>query len=63
MIMYDALHVTYDESDNKDLSGMAVHVKDGDKIKLLTMRLGEDADNIYRILTEQGLKFKIEIGE
>ena len=55
----DVLIVSFD-SGLKDESGLCVTRKHGEKIIVLKMELGEQADILYRLLTEQTLKAEIK---
>lgn len=56
----DVLTVSFDKGLN-DESGLCVSRKCGEKFIILKMELGEQADIIYRILTEQMTKAEIKI--
>ena len=56
----DVLTVTYDYSDMKDVSALCVARHTGDTIKILKIVLGDQADTLYRLLTEQTLNAAIE---
>ena len=55
----DVLTVCFD-SGLKDESGLCVSRKCGEKIIMLKMELGEQADILYRLLTEQMTKAEIK---
>lgn len=55
----DVLTVSFD-SGLKDESALCVSRKFGEKIFVLKMELGEQADILYRILTEQMTKAEIK---
>ena len=55
----DVLAVSFDNS-LKDESGLCVVRKIGDQITVLKMELGEQADILYRLLTEQMTKAAIK---
>lgn len=55
----DVLTVSFD-SGLKDESALCVSRKFGEKIVVLKMELGEQADILYRILTEQMAKAEIK---
>jgi len=57
--MYDVLIVSFD-SRLKDGSGLCVARKNGETIVTLKMELGEQADILYHLLTEQTLKAEIK---
>ena len=55
----DVLIVSFN-SEFKDGSGLCVARKYGETIVTLKMELGEQADILYRLLTEQTLKAEIK---
>ena len=55
----DVLTVTFDNS-LKDESALCVSRKRGEKIDVLKMELGEQADILYHLLTEQMTKAEIK---
>lgn len=55
----DVLTITYDYSDMKDVSALCVGRHTGDTIEILKIVLGDQADTLYRILTEQTLNAAI----
>lgn len=55
----DVLTVSFD-SGLKDESALCVTRKYGEKITVLKMELGEQADILYHLLTEQMTKAKIK---
>ena len=55
----DILTVSFD-SGLKDESALCVTRKHGEKIVILKMELGEQADILYRLLTEQMTKAEIK---
>lgn len=55
----DVLTVSFDNG-LKDESALCVTRKYGEKIIMLKMELGEQADILYRLLTEQTAKAKIK---
>lgn len=55
----DVLSVSFDKGSN-DESGLCVSRKQGEKFIILKMELGEQADIIYHILTEQMTKAEIK---
>ena len=55
----DVLTVSFD-SGLKDGSALCVARKHGGKITMLKMELGEQADILYRLLTEQMTKAEIK---
>ena len=55
----DVLTVSFD-SGLKDESALCVTRKHGEKIVILKMELGEQADILYRLLTEQMAKAEIK---
>ena len=57
--MRDILTVSFD-SGLKDGSALCVTRKHGEKIVMLKMELGEQADILYRLLTEQMTKAEIK---
>ena len=56
----DVLTVTFD-SGLKDESALCVSRKDKGKIIMLKMELGEQADILYHLLTEQMTKAEIKV--
>lgn len=56
----DILTVSFD-SGSKDESALCVTRKCGEKTIVLKMELGEQADILYRLLTEQMTKAEIKI--
>lgn len=59
--MQDLLYISYDDSE-KDMTGVCIgrRNKDGSH-SILKMELGEQAELIYKLLTEQSVKIK-ELG-
>lgn len=57
----DRLIVTFDNSMN-DEGGICVIRQDGENIKIVKMELGEQAEILYRLLTEQMTKAEIKRG-
>lgn len=57
-VISDILTVSFDNS-LKDKSALCVARKDGEKTVILKMELGEQADILYRLLTEQIAKAEI----
>ena len=55
----DVLTVSFDNG-LKDESALCVTRKSGEKIIMLKMELGEQADILYRLLTEQMTKAEIK---
>ena len=55
----DTLKVCFD-SELKDESALCVYRKCGEKIIMLKMELGEQADILYHLLTEQMTKAEIK---
>ena len=55
----DTLTVTFDSS-LQDQSGICIFRKNGDDIKVLKMELGEQADTLYYLLTNQSSKAEIK---
>lgn len=55
----DVLTITYDYSDMKDVSALCVGRNTGDTIEILKIVLGDQADILYRLLTEQIVKAAI----
>lgn len=55
----DVLTVSFD-SGSKDESALCVSRKHGEKINVLKMELGEQADVLYHLLTEQMTKAEIK---
>lgn len=58
----DILTVTFDRG-LKDDSGLAVARKCGEKTSVLKIELGEQADILYRLLTEQTTKGEVKSTE
>ena len=56
----DVLTVTYDYSDMKDVPVLCVARHTGDTIKILKIVQGDQADILYRLLTEQIVNAAIE---
>ena len=56
----DVLTVTYDYSDMKDVPALCVARHTGDTIEILKIALGDQADILYRLLTEQGINADIK---
>ena len=56
----DVLTVSFDSGFN-DESALCVTRKHGEKIIMLKMELGEQADILYRLLTEQMTKAEIKV--
>lgn len=56
----DVLTITYDYSDMEDVSALCVGRHTGDTIEILKIVQGDQADILYRILTEQMVKAAIE---
>lgn len=56
----DVLTVSFDSS-LKDESGLCVIRKIGDQVTVLKMELGEQADILYHLLTEQMTKATIKV--
>ena len=56
----DVLTVTF-ESGLKDEAALCVARKHGEKIIMLKMELGEQADILYHLLTEQMSKAEIKV--
>ena len=56
----DVLTVSFD-CGLKDESALCVTRKHGEKIIMLKMELGEQADILYRLLTEQMTKAEIKV--
>ena len=48
------LHIGYDMAYDKDLSVLSVFKTEDGQTKMIKAFLGEKAENVYRILTEQG---------
>ena len=59
MDISDVLTVSFDYSIN-DEPGLCVIRKIGDQVTVLKMELGEQADILYRLLTEQTTKAAIK---
>lgn len=57
----DVLTITYDYSDMKDVPALCVGRHTGDTIEILKIVLGDQADTLYRILTEQTLNADIKL--
>lgn len=57
---YDILTVYYNYSSSKDEAGLCVSRRIGDQITVLKMELGEQADILYHLLTEQTVKAEIK---
>lgn len=57
--VFDILTVSFDNG-LKDESALCVTRKCGEKITMLKMELGEQADILYRLLTEQMTKAEIK---
>ena len=57
--IYDILTVSFDNG-LKDESALCVTRNHGEKIIMLKMELGEQADILYRLLTEQMTKAEIK---
>lgn len=57
----DVLMVTFDSSVN-DESGICISKAVNGKVVVLKMELGEQADVLYRLLTEQTTKAEIKAG-
>lgn len=55
----DTLTVTFD-STLHDQAGICIFRKNGDDIKVLKMELGEQADTLYHLLTNQSSKAEIK---
>lgn len=55
----DALTVSFDKCIG-DEAGLCVARQQGNQIKVLKMELGEQADILYRLLTEQTSKAEIK---
>lgn len=58
----NVLTVTFDRG-SKDDSGLAVARRCGEKTTILKVELGEQADILYRLLTEQTTKAEIKLIE
>lgn len=56
----DVLTVTYDYSDMKDVPALCVARHTGDTIEILKIVQGDQADILYRLLTEQIVNATIE---
>ena len=56
----DVLTVTYDYSDMKDVSALCIGRHTGDTIEILKIVQGDQADILYRLLTEQIVNAAIE---
>lgn len=55
----DVLVITYDNN-SKDMPAIAIARKDDEyDITMLCMHVGKRAEDLYRILTNQDVKFKI----
>lgn len=59
----DVLTVTYDYSDMKDVPALCIGRHTGDTIEILKIVVGEQADILYRLLTEQALNADIKPGK
>lgn len=57
----DVLTITYDYSGMKDVSALCVGRHTGDNIEILKIVLGDQADILYRLLTEQTLNAGIKL--
>lgn len=55
----DTLIVTFDSA-LEDESGICISRKNGDDVKVLKMELGEQADTLYYLLTNQSSKAEIK---
>lgn len=55
----DTLIVTFDSA-LEDEAGICIFRKNGDDIKLLKIELGEQADTLYYLLTNQSSKAEIK---
>lgn len=59
VVMEDRLIVTYDNN-SKDMPAIAIARKGGEYgITMLCMHVGKRAEDLYRILTNQDVKFEI----
>ncbi len=58
----DVLTVSFDSGVN-DEAALCVSRKQGDRIVILKMELGEQADILYHLLTEQMVKAEIKESE
>ena len=58
----DVLTVSFDSGLNEE-SALCVVREHGGKTVMLKMELGEQADILYRLLTEQMTKAEIKVGE
>lgn len=58
----DRLTVSFDNSFDDNELGLCVTRKHGEKIEVLKMELGEQADILYRLLTDQTTKAEIKTG-
>ena len=56
--MEDNLIVTYDKN-SKDMPAIAIARKGDNDITILRMHVGKRAEDLYRIITDQSVKFKI----
>ena len=56
--IFDVLTVSFDSS-SEDMSGLCVSRICGEKITVLKMEIGKQADILYRLLTEQSAKAEI----
>jgi len=56
--MEDKLIVTYDNN-SKDMPAIAIARKCDNDITMLRMYVGKRAEDLYRIITDQSVKFKI----
>lgn len=59
--MSDVLTVTFDYSDMKDISALCVSRHTGDTLEILKIAQGDQADILYRLLTEQMLNADIKL--
>lgn len=59
----DVLTVTYDYSDMKDVPVLCIGRHNGDTIEILKIVQGDQADTLYRLLTEQILNADIKPGK
>lgn len=60
MDIFGSLSVGYDKSNEEDESALVVMRRNGDKFELLKAEIGEQADILYRLLTEQMTKAEIK---
>lgn len=59
--MTDLLFVSYDFDEKKNEKGICIVRKNKDgSHTLLKMLLDDEAENLYRVITEQSLKFEIK---